>query len=447
MTLQEKLEDATKRAQELANDDHSSIADLETAMGEVRSVQAEIREEAKQALTRSADDSTKKDSGDEPEPEVPTDDKDKKDESEERAEEPEDDKTDDTQAADSTKTDETDKKDKQRAEEPGDDTAEPADDDPETRSAENKGGNQVTTKLTGDKKKEAQVRSVEDYIRTGVQTRAVDGVVDASVGVMVPEQIIYDPNSEVDSVFDLSTLITKTNVTTASGKYPILKRADAKMVTVKELEDNPALAKPAFQDVEWSIDTYRGAIPISEESIQDTQVPLMPIIQKNAGEQRVNTLNAGISAILKGFTGVSVKADATIVDSMKQVLNVSLDPAYNKTIVVTQSAYQLLDTLKDNQGRYLMQQDVTSATGMRLLGKTLVIVNDELLGEKAGDVAIFIGDLARGVLMPNRVDTSIEWNKSEIYGRYLALVMRFGLTKADEKAGYMLTTGTTTTTK
>jgi len=161
-------------------------------------------------------------------------------------------------------------------------------------------------------------------------------------------------------------------------------------------------------------------------------------------------LNAGISTILKTFKAVSATGDNTLVDTLKTALNVDLDPAYNKQIVVTQSAYNLLDTLKDAEGRYLLHEDVTSASGVSLLGKQLVIVNDELLGAKgkAGDMAIWVGDLSRAVLFTNRADTSIEWNKSEIYGRYLALVMRFGLTTADANAGEFITvTAPTTATK
>lgn len=432
--LQEKLAAARKRALVLANDESADVTELQTAMGEVRAVQLEIREAAKKQL----DDKTMDSSDDK----KPANDTPAEDDGET------DDNAEDQPADDAGTSKKDDKKQKRDTEDPDTEDADERSAEPkktETRSAEpntnQEGGQTVATEITKNDKKEKQVRSIENYVRTGVVTRdlATDGVTESSVGVMIPEQIIYDPSSEIDSVFDLSTLVTSTNVTTASGTYPILKRADTKMVTVQELEENPALAKPSFEKVDWKINTYRGAIPISEESIQDSQVPLMPVIQKNAQEQRVNTLNAGIATILQGFTSVSATADATLVDTIKHTLNVSLDPAYNKTIVITQSAYDLLDQLKDNEGRYLLQTDVTSATGLRLLGKTLVVVNDELLGKKAGDIAIFIGDMQRAILFPKRLDTSIEWQKSEIYGRYLALVMRFGLTAADTKAGYYIT--------
>ncbi|KMO87953.1 capsid protein, partial [Lacticaseibacillus rhamnosus] len=81
------------------------------------------------------------------------------------------------------------------------------------------------------------------------------------------EEIIYDPTAEVNSVVDLSTLVTKTPVTTPKGTYPILKRATDRFSSVAELAENPKLAEPEFNKVDWSVATYRGAIPLSEEAI------------------------------------------------------------------------------------------------------------------------------------------------------------------------------------
>lgn len=309
------------------------------------------------------------------------------------------------------------------------------------KEKEGKGGTTMATNLTAkqdEEKKENSTRSIESYIRSHGTVRDA-GLVSGDIGPMIPEEIIYNPEAEVNSVADLSALVTKTPATTASGTYPILKRATAVMNSVAELEENPALAKPEFENVTWKIATYRGAIPISEESIQDTQVPLMPVIQKNASEQRLNTLNKAISAKLVTFNAKASTAD-TVADDLKHVLNVDLDPAYDKSIVVSQSAYQVLDTLKDKEGRYLLQESITAASGLTLFGKSVVVVNDELLGE-VGEAHIWVGDLKRAILYVNRVDTQISWVKNEIYGQYLGLAMRFDVEAADKEAGYFVTVG------
>lgn len=299
----------------------------------------------------------------------------------------------------------------------------------------------MATNLTAkqqEEKKEDNTRSIENYIRSHGTVRDA-GLKTGDIGPMIPEEIIYNPESEVNSVYDLSKLVTKTPATTGSGTYPILKRAVAVMNTVEELAESPELAKPEFDEVTWKIATYRGKIPISEESLQDTQVPLMPIIQRNAGEQRLNTLNKAISAKLVTFKAKASTAD-TVADDLKHVLNVDLDPAYDKSIVISQSAYQVLDTLKDKEGRYLLQESITVASGLTLFGKQVVVVNDELLG-KVGEAHIWVGDLKRAILYINRVDTQITWVKNEIYGQYLGLAMRFDVEVADKEAGYFVTVG------
>jgi len=309
------------------------------------------------------------------------------------------------------------------------------------KQKEEKGGKTMATNLTAkqkEEKKENRTRSIESYIRSHGTVRDA-GLKTGDIGAMIPEEIIYNPEAEVNSVADLSALVTKTPATTGSGTYPILKRATAVMNSVAELEENPALAKPEFENVTWKIATYRGAIPISEESIQDTQVPLMPVIQKNASEQRLNTLNKAISAKLVAFNAKASTAD-TVADDLKHVLNVDLDPAYDKSIVVSQSAYQVLDTLKDKEGRYLLQESITAASGLTLFGKSVVVVNDELLGQ-VGEAHIWVGDLKRAILYVNRVDTQISWVKNEIYGQYLGLAMRFDVEVADKSAGYFVTVG------
>lgn len=317
-----------------------------------------------------------------------------------------------------------------------------AEDEPSAKKQnEEKGGKTMATNLTAkqeEEKKENRTRSIENYIRSHGTVRDA-GLKTGDIGPMIPEEVIYNPESEVNSVYDLSKLVTKTPATTASGTYPILKRAVAVMNTVEELAESPELAKPEFEEVTWKIATYRGKIPISEESLQDTQVPLMPVIQRNAGEQRLNTLNKAISAKLVTFNAKASTAD-TVADDLKHVLNVDLDPAYDKSIVLSQSAYQVLDTLKDKEGRYLLQESITAASGLTLFGKQVVVVNDELLG-KVGEAHIWVGDLKRAILYVNRVDTQITWVKNEIYGQYLGLVMRFDVEVADKSAGYFVTVG------
>ena len=287
----------------------------------------------------------------------------------------------------------------------------------------------------GSETEDEEKRAFNAYLHR--ETRDVTaGITSPDVAPTIPESILYNPENEVKSVTDLAKLVTQFAATTASGKYPVLKRATARMNTVEELAKNPNLAKPEFEEVDWKVSTYRGAIPLSQESIDDSAIDLTSLVANNAQEQKVNTTNYAIANVLKSFTAKTVAGGS--VDDIKHILNVDLDPAYNKVIIASQSFYQYLDTLKDKNGQYLLHEAITDGSPRMLLGVPVTVVEDELFGS-AGEAHAFIGDLARGVLFANRKDIQVRWVDDNIYGQYLQAVVRFDVKAADKKAGYFVT--------
>ena len=323
---------------------------------------------------------------------------------------------------------------------------EPSDDEPEEPSEEEleeekeknkrEGAKRSMAKLNQNPETNEEVLAFEQYMKTKGAKR--DNVKSDDVGVTIPEDIKYIPEKEIKTVQDLSQLVQKTSVSTASGKYPILKRANAKFNTVAELEKNPELARPEFETVNWEVETYRGAIPISQEALDDSVANLTAIVSENIKEQKINTLNEKIGGVLKAFNPTSVSN----VDDLKEIINVKLDPGYDRQIICTQSFYQKLDTLKDNNGRYLLQDSIINTAGNTVLGMNVTVVRDDLLGEN-GDALAFIGDAKRGVLFPDRTDISVQWIENEIYGKYLMGAFRFDVKQADKNAGFFVTFGDT----
>ena len=316
--------------------------------------------------------------------------------------------------------------------------------------AENLGGKEVKKEeMTYREKVEAYVRSkgsvANDGLRFG-ETRdevlipmneivpTTNGVVKANTKPITSEEIITTPIREVKTVVDLKQFTTVHKANKGAGKYPILKQATTKMVSVAELEKNPALAKPEFDSVAWEVVTYRGAIPVSQESIDDADVDLLSIVAENAGQIKLNTTNSAIAEVFKTFTAKTI----TDLDGLKAIQNVDLDPAYNVSLVVSQSFYNELDTLKDGNGRYMLQDSIISPSGKVFAGHSVLVVADTVLGN-AGEAKAFVGDISRAVLFVDREDLGLRWADNEIYGQYLQAVVRFDVKKADAKAGYFVT--------
>ena len=313
--------------------------------------------------------------------------------------------------------------------------------------AENIGGKEVKNEeMTYLEKAEAYVRSKGAVAHEGLRfgetrdevlvpindiTPTTDGVKKTNTKPVTSEEIVTTPIREAKTVTDLKQFATIHKASKGSGKYPILRHATSKMVSVAELEKNPALAKPDFGNVVWEVQTYRGAIPVSQESIDDADVDLLGIIAESAQQIKVNTTNAAIANVIKTFAAET----ADDLDDLKKILNTKLDPAYEVSFVVSQSFYNSLDTIKDKNGRYLLQDSIISASGKTFAGKPVFVVSDELIGENAG----FVGDIKRALLFVDRKDLGLRWADNEIYGQYLQAVVRFDVKKADEKAGFFVT--------
>lgn len=274
---------------------------------------------------------------------------------------------------------------------------------------------------------------VNDYIRSYGQTRDGLKIIDAEP--VIPVEILTTPQREPEDVVDLAAMVNKKAVKAASGTYPVIVNAKVGLASVAELEKNPELGKPEFKKVRYDVETYRGELPISQESIDDAGVDLTALVAEFLQQTKRITTNRAVANVLKTFT----KKTINNVDGIKHIENVALKQAYKRDYVASASAYQWLDTLKDKNGRYLLQQDITSHSGKSFLGKPLTVVDDELLSSKAGDMVMFIGDLKAGVFFADRVDVTAKWIENRVYGQVLSIATRFDAKKADEKAGFYVT--------
>ncbi|MEK4687243.1 phage major capsid protein [Bacillus sp. FSL M8-0256] len=279
-----------------------------------------------------------------------------------------------------------------------------------------------------------EIRSkVNDYIRSYGQTR--DGLKTIDAEPIIPVEILTTPQREPEDVVDLASMVNKKAVKTASGTYPVIANAKVGLVSVAELEKNPELGKPEFKKVRYDVETYRGELPISQESIDDAGVDLTSLVAEFLQQTKLITTNRAVAAVIKTFTKKTV-ADT---DGIKQILNVDLKQAYKRNIVATASAFQYLDTLKDKNGQYILQQSIASPSGKTLFGNSITVMDDEVLGSKAGDMMMFIGDLKAAIFFADRVDVTAKWVENSVYGQVLSIATRFDVKQADEKAGFFVT--------
>lgn len=284
-------------------------------------------------------------------------------------------------------------------------------------------------------KKETYTRSINQFIRTKGEKR--DGLTTVGAEAVIPVDRITKPEKQPETVVDLRQHVGRVPVTTGTGSYPILRANKNKMISVAELAKNPALANPEFTKVNYEIDTYRGYIPVSQESLDDSDIDLGGLVAENIQRQSLNTSNAEIAKKLQTAPAKAV----TTIDDLKDIVNVAIDPAYNVKFIASQSFFNELDKMKDNDGRYLLQQDVTVASGYKLLGREVVVMADDVIGTKAGDKVAFVGDPSLFAKYFDRQQASVRWVDNDVYGQLLAGFIRFDVEVADTAAGFYVTLG------
>ncbi|EME3514482.1 phage major capsid protein [Enterococcus faecium] len=284
-------------------------------------------------------------------------------------------------------------------------------------------------------KKETYTRSINQFIRTKGEKR--DGLTTVGAEAVIPVDRITKPEKQPETVVDLRQHVGRVPVTTGTGSYPILRANKNKMISVAELAKNPALANPEFTKVNYEIATYRGYIPVSQEALDDSDIDLGDLVAEHIHRQSLNTSNAAIAAKLQEAPAKAV----TTIDDLKDIVNVAIDPAYNVKFIASQSFFNELDKMKDNDGRWLLQQDVTVASGHKLLGREVVIMADDVIGKKAGDKVAFVGDPSLFAKYFDRQQASVRWVDNDVYGQLLAGFVRFDVEVADTAAGFYVTLG------
>ena len=300
----------------------------------------------------------------------------------------------------------------------------------EQRSMKNKN---ITTREGGEKLEQTR-SAINAFVHSKGAQRASSGFTSVEGGALIPDELLA-PALVPEDVVDLKKYVNVIQVNTASGTYPVIEKSGKKMATVAELEANPKLANPTFKEVAFKVDTRRGYIPISQEIVDDATYDVTGLIADEITDQTLNTTNADIATVLKTATAKAIVG----VDGIKDTINVAIKRVYNVKLIVSASLYNELDKLKDKNGRYLLQDSITAASGKVLLGKEVVVLDDDIIGSKAGDLVGFLGDPKAFMSYFDRKQVSVAWVDNQIYGKLLAGVVRYDVKATDTDAGFYIT--------
>jgi len=245
---------------------------------------------------------------------------------------------------------------------------------------------------------------------------------DEDGGLTVPQDISTKIKELRRSDDALENLVNVETVTALKGTRVIEKAADqTPFDNVDEEAQFPDISTPQFEKIAYSIKKKGGILKVSRELLQDTAENIIAYLRKWIAKKAKATRNALIVAQINIIT-TGKEVAVTGIDDLKKIFNLTLDPAIavGAKVVTNQSGFNWLDTLKDTDGKYVLQQDPTKATQMLLFGKyPITSVSDKVLGNKkifeldgttvkSNKFPIICGDLAEAITIFDRESLSIE---------------------------------------
>lgn len=250
--------------------------------------------------------------------------------------------------------------------------------------------------------KDQFVREFKDMVTSG-KTGAGNG------GLTIPDDIQYAIHQLVRQFATLQNLVNVETVTTTTGSRTYEKISDIKPMT--DLDDEtaaiPDMDDPELTLIKYAIHRYAAIQTVTNSLLKDTVENILAWLSNWVAKKVTVTRNA---KIIEAMGKPAKKPTIASFDDIKDLENNTLDPAImsSSSFVTNQSGYNVLSKVKDAQGRYMLQRDVTQPDVYRLDGKTITVVADKWLPDvAAGTHPLYFGDLKQGITLYDREHMSL----------------------------------------
>ena len=222
-------------------------------------------------------------------------------------------------------------------------------------------------------------------------------------GLTIPDDVQQQIRTLVRQQFSLQSIVNVESVTTTHGSRTYEKLAD--ITPLVELdEDGKAIGDnddPELTVVKYLIHEYAGINTATNSLLKDTVANILQWLTNWIAKKVVVTRNL---KILEVMDKAPKKPTIAKFDDVKDLENNTLDPAIESTssFITNQSGYNVLSKLKDAEGRYLMQPDVTQPDRYLIDGKPVLRIADKWLPDVSGSHPLYFGDFKQAITLFDR---------------------------------------------
>lgn len=274
----------------------------------------------------------------------------------------------------------------------------------EARALQVKNMNSEDKKPLNKKELNVKAKFVQDFkdMVTSGSTGTGNG------GLTIPDDIQYAIHTLVRQFATLQNLVNVESVTTTSGSRVYEKISDITPMT--DLDDEtatiPDMDDPELTLIKYAIHRYAAIQTVTNSLLKDTVENILAWLSNWVAKKVTVTRNA---KIIEAMGKPAKKPSIANFDDIKDLENNTLDPALmpSASFVTNQSGYNVLSKVKDAQGRYMLQRDVTQPDVYRLDGKVITVVADKWLPDISGAHPLYYGDLKQGITLYDREHMSL----------------------------------------
>lgn len=274
----------------------------------------------------------------------------------------------------------------------------------------------------------SETRSFENYIRGKVIHQRTGELAPSNNGKIIPTTIA---KKIIEMVYDICPVLERSEKYNVKGKLsiPYYDESDTQ-ITVAFASEFEDLASHTgnFTTIDLSYYLAGALVKVSRTLVNNVEFDIVGYIVKRMAyaisrflEKNLLGFGGGSVAGLSGATNVKTTADdETITGDELIELQGSIKDIYQDQAIwiMSPKTRDAIRTLKDDVGRYLLNDDISAPFGKTLLGKP-VYVSDNMPDITADTVAIYYGDLS-GLATKFSEELSIEVYR-ELYGAQHAI--------------------------
>lgn len=266
------------------------------------------------------------------------------------------------------------------------------------------------------KQEEMEERAFAAYIRGEILEERAGEMTKTDNGAVIPKTIANRIIKKVEDVCPIYKMATRYNV---KGSLSIpYYAADGTTIKMAYAEEFKSLTSTSGKFTSIELTGYlAGALSkVSKSLANNSQFDIVSFVVNEMADSIARFIEAellhGTAAKVEGLKGVTISvesaaASAITMDEIIMLKDKVKDAFQAKSVFIMNSATRTaLRLLKDGNGRYLMQDDITSPFGTTLLGKP-VYVSDQMDGMEAGKIAIYYGDMS-GLSVKLSEDASVQ---------------------------------------